>query len=618
VGFVGSSEPLGERVRDENTLRAFVDRNAPVLLSGILVLALGLRLAALLSLKTTPFFDFLLLDEAYYHSWALKIASGTFSSHSVYEFSPLPAYLTALIYRIFSPDPLIIRFLNIGLGVHTCYLVYRIGRDLSDRAAGLISCLVAALYMPFILYSVVPLKTSLAVFLFALTLSLFLSSRRETRPGRVLFLGAAAGLLLNVRPNALLLVPLIPLLLGVHMRRDPRSLKAPSGAVLLYALGVLLAVSPFVARNLAVAGKAAITTSQAGFNLYQGNAPGNDTPYYALVPFAANVPEEQGIHFTIEAGRRTGTSLSPQEASSFWARETIRRAAAEPCPFLKGLFLKVLALVNRYEPGDHYRLDVLGRFAGFFRLPLLPFWLILPFGMAGMLAGAKGDPRTRDLFLIFLAYGATLVVFYTNTRYRLPLLLILIPLAVQGVRGGLTALRQRAPGRAAVYGGLCAAFFVLEFLPLPGAHDLSAPYNNVAAILSSRGDRSGALRYWREITRMDRPDKGLLALARDAYIRRDLQGAAAYLDRIPEGSFAGAFKYELRGDILRDQGKTAGAAAAYRRSLEINWGRIPPRERLLALYRETDPQKAAQMERELRAVASHYRDGGMDASPRGP
>ena len=98
-----------------------------LLLAAILLLALILRIVALLSLKESIYFDYLLWDERLYHNWAMKIANGTFQSSSVYEMAPLPAYFMAFIYRLFSPDVIYVRIVNIILGVLTCYsgLSYR-------------------------------------------------------------------------------------------------------------------------------------------------------------------------------------------------------------------------------------------------------------------------------------------------------------------------------------------------------------------------------------------------------------------------------------------------------------------------------------------------------------
>ena len=84
-----------------------------LLLLAILLLALLIRISALLDLSKSIYFDFLLWDEKIYHDWAVKIANGDLKSLSISGFAPLPAYIMAFVYKIFSQDILYVRFLNI-------------------------------------------------------------------------------------------------------------------------------------------------------------------------------------------------------------------------------------------------------------------------------------------------------------------------------------------------------------------------------------------------------------------------------------------------------------------------------------------------------------------------
>ncbi len=182
----------------------------------------GASPAGPLSLSGTVYFDFLLWDERIYHEWASRIADGTFASKSVYEFPPLFAYLAAALYKLLGPDPVILRFLNVGSAsspVHSSIL----SQGLAGRKVGLLAALLACLYKPLIFYSVVPLKEMFSVCLFALMTWLLLSlngkpvpGKGENRRGRALSSAAAARpsaspwVLINVRPNAVILLPLIP------------------------------------------------------------------------------------------------------------------------------------------------------------------------------------------------------------------------------------------------------------------------------------------------------------------------------------------------------------------------------------------------------------------------
>lgn len=584
------------------------DRFPCLLVSAILLLALIVRVIALLNLKDSIYFDFPLLDEGIYHVWATNIAEGTYQSLSVYEFSPLPAYIIALVYKIFSPDILYVRILNIILGVLTCYLVYRIGEEMATRLTGLFACLIAALYKPFIFYSIVPLKTSLSLFLFALTIYLFVAILNKKSIVKVFLLGIAAGLMLNVRGNFVIILPLILFVIFLNLYKNKSSLKILTAHLAVYIVGLSIAISPFMVRNYLVSGEIAPSTSHSGFNLYLGNNLQNPDPYYRPVPFASSSPFEQGVQFTIEASRRANKKLSSQEASSYWTYQVIKEALERPAAFLWKIFQKALVFFNRFEAGDHYNIGFISSFVPFFRLPFFSFWLILPFGMAGMAANIARSRKSLAVCSIFFLYAFTLITFYTSMRLRAPMLIILIPFAVMGITNILSYIRNRQFNRIVIYTAIAAVFFVIEFLPVQGTNDITAYYNTHAIILDSKGFEDEAIEYWEKSSRMNKPFSAFanLCLVEKYYRKGDVQKAAYYLDKIPDDSFAAASRYELIGDIMLHEGKVKKAISAYKKSLEINSGQRKTRLKLIKIYDKTDKKKASEEYEKLKYISSFY------------
>jgi len=584
------------------------DRYPCLLVSAILLLALIVRVAALLNLKDSIYFDFPLLDEGIYHVWATNIAEGAYQSVSVYEFSPLPAYVIALVYKIFSPDILYVRILNIILGVLTCYLVYRIGEEMATRLTGLFACLIAALYEPFIFYSIVPLKTSLSLFLFALTIYLFVAILNEKSIVKVFLLGMAAGLMLNVRGNFVIILPLILVVIFLSIYKDKSSLKLLTAHLAVYMAGLSIAISPFMVRNYLVSGEIALATSHSGYNFYLGNNLQNPDPYYRPVPFASSSPFEQGVQFTIEASRRSNKKLSSQEASSYWTYQVIKEALERPAAFLWKIFQKALVFFNRFEAGDHYNIGFIGNFVPFFNLPFFSFWLILPFGMAGMAANIAGSKKSLAVCSIFFLYAFTLITFYTSMRLRVPMLIILIPFAVMGITNILSYIRNWQFNRIVIYTAIAAVFFVIEFLPVQGTNDITAYYNTHAIILDSKGFEDEAIEYWEKSSRMNKPFSAFanLCLVEKYYRKGDVRKGVSCLDKIPENSFAVASKYELIGDILVHQRQIKGAILAYKKSLEINSGQRRTRLKLIKIYDKTDKKKASEEYEKLKYISSFY------------
>jgi 4-amino-4-deoxy-L-arabinose transferase-like glycosyltransferase len=575
----------------------------------MLALACILRIFGLLSLSTISYFNVPRLDEAVYHTWASQLANGTYKPTSVYQAAPLPAYVMALVYKVFSPKLLYIRILNICLGVTTCYVVYRIGWELANRRIGLVAGFVAAGYKPFIFYSVVPMKTALSVLLFACTMAWFLAALRNPSRTRALCLGVAAGLLISTRENAVVFVPLIGGLIFWTTYREYSSVAKTSTLFLTFVVGLTIATAPFAIRNYMVSGELLMTTHQAGFNLYLGNNLDNPDPYYRPVPFATSYPPHQGIQFTIEASRREGRTLSSAEASSYWTHEVVTMALAHPREFTWKLWQKVLVLFNRFEAGDHYSIDFMSQFAPFFRLPLPDLTLIFPLGLAGMATTGFASRQAFGASIAAIAYGMTLIIFFTNDRYRLPLLTLLIPFAVIGLDHLRTHVRQARIKNIAIYTGLVTLFVIVEYLPVQGTDDVAAYYNIHGQLLERKGSKEEAIASWETSSRINKPFSAFanLHLARKYLGKKDFKQARSYLEMIPDSSFAAAGKYEAIGDLLLAQDHVAEAVTAYERSLAINSGERAPRFKLINIFERIDRDRGRQEQEAWRYISSFYK-----------
>ena len=228
--------------------------------------------------------------------------------------------------------------------------------------------------------------------------------------------------------------------------------------------------------------------------------------------------------------------------------------------------------------------------------------------MMGMIIGGFRDRKARTAIFVLVAYAATLVAFFPNARYRLPMMPLLIPFAVLGATGIIRAFREG--NRRRVGGCLAVAllFVGVENLPVRATDDESAYYNTHAIVMNAKGGHDEAVYYWNLSSEMNKPFSAFanLPLAGRSFQlgRPDL--GQAYLDRIGDDSFAAAQKYDLLGDVLVHQRNLVPAAAAYEKSLSINSGQRRTLWKLVRLYKVTDPAKALEYERRLKYVSSFY------------
>src|SRR2546425_4303657 len=103
-------------------------------LGTIVALATMLRVAHVLSLRATPWFDHLVVDPEYYDEWARRIAAGDWLGDRPFYMDPLYPYLLAAIYRLWGRDLLFVRLLQVALSAGSCMLVAANGRP-GPRAA---------------------------------------------------------------------------------------------------------------------------------------------------------------------------------------------------------------------------------------------------------------------------------------------------------------------------------------------------------------------------------------------------------------------------------------------------------------------------------------------------
>ncbi len=582
-----------------------IDSRYPYLFLIVIILfGLALRIAALYSLKSTIYYDYLLWDERVYHNWAVKIYDGSFKSSEVYEFAPLPAYLIALLYKIFSLDVFYVRAANIVFGTLTCFFLYLASKELINRTVGLFSALIAACYKPFILYSIVPLKTSLSILFFAITIYFLLRVLNKNTLLNSLMVGITLGVINNIRPNMIVVIPIVPLLIcWVHIK-GKKQIRSVVPAIVFFVLGLGIVQSPFMLRNYLSAGKTAATTSQTGVHLYACNM--LEEP--RTIQFATMVPEERGIQFTIEASRRVGKKLDANQASAYWTQAFIKGVFEHPIQFVGELIKKVFRFANHFEAGDHYNIEFLSDYATFFKLPLFNFWIIFPFGMAGMLANLLRSKKVQGLFGVFCLYSSTLVLFFVNIRMKLPVLVILIPMAVYGVYQLVIKKDLNNKKSLMVYFTILILFFGIEFIPVYGKGKMTPYYNTHAIILDSIGRQKEAIKFWKKSSQIGewRANYANISLASIMYEKEGRYLSLFYLNKIKDNSSVASEKHSLIGDILFNDKRFEDAIEEYKTSLKYNSGRRDVRYKLADTYKKIDPQKARVEYQRLKYINSFY------------
>jgi len=492
--------PTGSRTPDGSGARGH-RRNAALFVA-IVVVAFGARLIHLYEFARLPTFQVPIGDARAYIDWSRRIVEGDWIGREVFYQAPLYPYFLAVTQLITGPDPWRIRLVQIGLGSLACGLLFLANRRFFSRGAGVLAGLIAALYPPAIFFDALIQKTVLDTFFMCLLL--WILARLSDRPARAcaMALGAVVGCFALTRENVLLFVPIIALWL-LTLRTQPMARRMVR--LVLFALGMSAVLVPVGLRNKHIGGAFLITTAQFGPNFFIGNNERATGLYVPLRP-GREEPTYERTDATELAQQAMGRSLSPAEVSEYWSARAWDWIRSHPGAWLRLLGVKCMRLVNSHEIADaedfhFYQLKCpLIRRLGV----VLHFGVVAPLALAGLVLTWN---RRRELWILhalLLALALGVVLFIIYSRYRFPMVPILVLFTAAGVveavrtarRSGLWTL---APAAVAA----CIAALVVN-RSLPDSNpDSARNHSNLAVAYLQSGHVDAAVEELHQALRLD-------------------------------------------------------------------------------------------------------------------
>jgi 4-amino-4-deoxy-L-arabinose transferase-like glycosyltransferase len=337
-----------------------------------------------------------------------------------------------------------------ALGALTAGLVYLLGRRLFDDGTGLLAGILAGLYGPAIFYTGVFLSTTLEVFLSVLILYLVTLGREQPTGLRWLGAGVVAGLGCLARPNFLLgvfaLLVLLPILGPLHGRW--LDWKTCWRSALAFCVGIMLIVGPNIARNRIVGGQW-VVVSAAGPETFRIANSYDSTPMNFVYP------------------KRPPMPLTSYE---FW-RHQARKAAL----FWWG-----------FEAPQNVNYYLAREVSWVLRLPWLSFWLAIPLAAFGLWTARKKAHALAHVYVFLGIYYLSVVAFFIIARWRLPLV---IPLLIFTAAGLISLYRQAIARDYKYVGASVVAIALLVTLVYPGRGPFvfAADHGQLGYILVNRG-----------------------------------------------------------------------------------------------------------------------------------
>jgi len=306
-----------------------------------------------------------------------------------------PGYsvLLALVFSLFGAVSGAVFSLNMIFAVAGAFAVKKLVTDVWGVESGLMAALLWALYPPYVYYTAYAMTETIHCSLLIVSTMLVFSAGRGKGTG--FLAGVSTGAFFLIRSTAVFILPLQMLYLA--WRRKWK-------ALLFAAAGFVVAVSPWVIRNIVSMGEPVLMPTKGSLNLWMRNNPevlaleGIFTPAHIPVNSIEllQYPSTDSIPGELARSRALGAS----------AREYIYRN-----PRLMA-WLAVERAVSFLGPGGS-TLGERGQIAG------LLFYPLILFGTIGLWRN-RSHPESAFLFALFVLYLLMHAAAHGGVRYRLP------------------------------------------------------------------------------------------------------------------------------------------------------------------------------------------------------
>ncbi len=519
-----------------------------VLLAVLLIVALAVvvRIAYMVEVHDHPLMTTTTGDPKVYDSRALEIARGQWLGDEVFfHSSPVYPYILGVTYKLFGHSYAAVWIIQSLFGIGSCLLIFSIALRLFGKREGLVAGVIAALYVPFVFFDFEILMITYVLFFTLLAMRLLIAYRDNPTAWLALASGAAVGVSALGKPNVLLFVPAALFWMWWVFRGTERAKRAWQGVVLLVA-GTAVVVLPMTISNYVIAGDFVLTSSNGGINFWIGNNEQADGTF--LVPADMRADLYGGSKLAAE--QALGHVLSPSEVSSYWFGRGLEFVRAHPGQDLKLMGRKLLLFWNAYEIPNHYDLNYFRTVSKTLRFNPFIFGWVIPFGFLGIYASRKSWRKYLLLYLFAGTYLVSLLPFFVTSRYRLPVVPVMIIFCASGVLWLWERVRGREWTGAFIPVALLVAALVVVNLPLVD-FSFGPQYAVIGAIYRDAGDYGKAVEYYQ--------------LATEASPDFDLA-------------------YNSLGSSLNRLGRDAEAERALLRALEINPGLASAHSNLGFLY----------------------------------
>ncbi len=453
-------------------------RQATILLGILLTAGLFIKAGYLISIWPEAANPALLsTDELYHYNWAMAIADGQLFANAPYFRAPLYPYFLAILLWLFQGSLVLVRIVQLSLGLISLFLIFRLGQRIVSPWAGFIGGMLYLLY-PVTTFFESQLLLDGLFSLLVLAVIYCLYPARESVRIHIISASVFYALAALTRPTILALLPLMIGYLWLRYSTTADRLRSTG----IFVVVVMLLLVPVTVINYTFSGQFIPVAYQGGVNFYIGNNSQADGVSALLPPFGSDWTLADTDYM---ASTETGREIKYNDQSDFWYAKAFDFIREYPGKFTELTLRKIGLLLSGTEISNNRPLDqvVFGN-ALLGKLPVR-IWLILALAVVPLFL-QKTRRKTAGIYAAIIFYGLVISLFFISSRFRLPLIGPLAVLGGSGLVASWEFVREhRFTGRM-VLAGLGTVSMLAISLVVPAGRSFINP--NMALFLRGNAD----------------------------------------------------------------------------------------------------------------------------------
>jgi 4-amino-4-deoxy-L-arabinose transferase-like glycosyltransferase len=356
-------------------------------------------------------------DMATYVEIARTVTKGSLFAKNP-TISPLAPLVTIPLFLILSGDSLpIAMLLQVLMSGFSIVLFMFITREMINSKGAAIAGIFAALYSPFIIYSIIPLTEETINFFFLLTLYSSILLLKKPSLLRFVFLGSALGLATVSKPTMIILLPVLYIIFIASYKNKIRQyIKGLTAAAVI----AFLIISPFIWRAYKLSGEWLFMRGNTSYMMLMGNNPNADGTYND------NFPDDYKVELA-----KAGSSL--RKLDSISTRLSFRFWRNNPANAVKLFAKKIILFFSPNELANNASITYLKQTTILGTFWLIGSAIIFPFSLIGLFIALKDFSKWKIPLTFAIVYAFLIINTIILTRLRLPVVWVMIMLAANSI-----------------------------------------------------------------------------------------------------------------------------------------------------------------------------------------